>query len=277
MAKVKSEPIPTVPIPRDDRLSAIVPIDRICVEGEVTDIGVYGTLRDSVKKNGILQPLLLRRICEEDSPFGGLYLLIAGKKRLAAAKAAGHRAVPCYIVTMDAKDAAISALLTDVDCTDRDMFALSDMILELRRRFEMGIGEIAARIGRSEMYVAGKLLLQRYSEEERAYLREQGVCEEICLIMLQIKDKDRRKAVMLQICEKKMTPKAAEDYVRSILKGSLPSAKNAISDLRFFHNSIDRVMTALRHSGADATMECKELANETVVTIRICHTGVGVK
>lgn|GEM_PF-1058314 len=277
MGLVRAEPTPTVPIPRDDRLSAIVPIDRICVEGEDADAASVGTLYESVRRNGVLQPLLLRRICSEDSAFGGLYLLIAGKKRLAAAKAAGHRAVPCYIVSMDAKDAAISAFLTDADCSKRDMFALSDALAELRTRFGMTVAEIAPRIGRSETFVAGKLLLQRYTAEERRYLREQSVSEELALILLQIKDRGRRMAATRQVCEKKMEVGAAMDYVRSILAGSLPSAKNAMADLRLFDNSVDRLMTALRRSGADATLERSELACETVVTIRIRHADATAK
>ena len=120
-------------------------------------------------------------------------------------------------------------------------------------------------------------MLQRYDANEREYLRQCGVCEETALILLQIRDPERRRAVMCQVCEKKMTPEAAMDYVRSILSGSMPSAKNAITDLRFFHNSVDRLMTALRRSGADATVERTELAFETVVTIRVKHGDVTAK
>lgn len=262
-----------MPIPREDRLSAIVPIDRICVEGEFADTEECAVLCESVKRNGVLQPLLLRRICDEESAFGGLYLLIAGKKRLAAAKAAGHRAVPCYIVTMDAKDAAVSAFLTDLDCTERDMFALSDAICELKSRFGMSISEIALRIGRSETYVAGKWMLRRYGEKERAYLRQTGASEEIALVLLQIRDAERRFWAMRQVLEKKMSARDAMDYVQSILNGSLPIGKKAMNDLKFFYNSVDRLMTALRRSGADAVLEQSERADETVVTIRVRHGG----
>ena len=78
---------------------------------------------------------------------------------------------------------------------------------------------------------------------------------------------------MVQVCDKKLGRKAVADYVQSIVSGSLPSPKNALGDMRLFYNSIDRLMTALRRSGADASMECGEFANETIVTIRILHNN----
>ena len=272
MSELGNAAPPQVPIPREDRLSAIVPIDRICVEDEIKNTSSFETLCESVKRNGVLQPLLLRRICDESSSFGGLYLLIAGKKRLAAAKAAGHRAVPCYIVSMDAKDAAISSFLTDVDFASKDMFDQSDAVYELKKRFGMTIDEISLRIGRTKMYVAGKLILQRYSEAERGYLRENLISEDKALALLQIQDENLRCNVMRQVCEKKMSLKMTLDYVRSVLSGSLPSKKNAMQDLRFFYNSVDRLMVALRRSGADAELEQCESMDETVVTIRVKHS-----
>ena len=269
---VKKELPATVPIPRCDRLSAIVPIDRICVEGEeMVGEEETGDLFDSVKRNGVLQPLLVRRICEEESSFGGVYLLVAGRRRLAAARKAGHRAVPCYIVTMSAKEAAVTAFVTDIDRSGKDMFALSDAICEMRGEFSMSVSEIAYRIGRSETYTAGKLLLQRYTSEEREYILENGVSEEVALLLLQIKENGRRAAALRQVCEKNMDLGVASDYVRSVVTGTLPSPRNSLSDLRFFYNSVDRLMTALRRSGADATLERKEYSKETVVTIRVQH------
>lgn len=272
---VRSEAPVTVPIPRDDRLSAIVPIDRICVEGEngaeTEENEGFRALCDSVRRNGVLQPLLLRRICEEESSFGGVYLLVAGKRRLAAARAAGHRAVPCYIVTMDAKEAAATAFVTDCDRVCRNMFELSDAIFEMHDRFAMPIAEIAARIGQSEVYTAGKLLLQRYTVSERDFILEKGIDEEIALILLQVRPNERRATILRQVWEKGMSRSAAAEYVKSVVSGRVPSPQNALSDLRFFYNSVDRLMKALHHSGAEASLERQELAKETVVTIRVAH------
>jgi len=271
---VVKERLVSVPIPRNDRLSAIVPIDRICEE-EGRDVGegteAFLALCESVRKNGILQPLLLRRVCDEKSSFGGIYLLVAGRRRLAAARKAGHKAVPCYIVTMDAKEAALTAVVTDMDRVSRNMFELSDAIEEMRVRFHMSIAEISIGIGKTEIYIAGKLLLQRYTCEERGYILRNRIPEDIALVLLQIRDPAARLAAMRQVCEKRMNRTVAADYVRSVLSRSVPSPKNSLSDLQFFYNSVDKLMDALRHSGANADLERREYAEETVVTIRVAH------
>ncbi len=269
----KKEEVIAVPFPREDRLSAIVPIDRICVEGKTTveENKSFEELCESVRRNGVLQPLLLRRICDEESSFGGVYLLVAGKRRLEAARLAGHRAVPCYIVTMDAKEAAATAFVTDIDRVSRNMFELSDAIREMQERFSMSIPEIAERIGKSEIYTAGKLLLQRYTAQEREFILNNDISEDVALILLQIRNADQRELVLKQVWEKKLNRASTADYVHSILSGAMPTPKNSLSDLRFFYNSVDRLMDALRRSGADAALERNEYADETVVTIRIVH------
>ena len=202
---VKKEPPIAVPIQRDDRLSAIVPIDRICVEGqeEIERNELFFELCDSVKRNGVLQPLLLRRICDEDSSFGGVYLLVAGKRRLEAARMAGHRAVPSYIVTMDAREAAVTAFLTDCNRVEKNMFEQSDAIWEMKKRFGMTESEIAARIGKSETYVMGKMLLRHFSKEDREFIIAKKFSEDMALILLQIRDQERRAIIMREIWQKK--------------------------------------------------------------------------
>ena len=271
--ELRQELPPSVPIDRGDRLSAIVPIDRICVEGEeqYNEDAAFDKLCASVKRNGVLQPLLVRRICEEDSSFGGVYLLVAGKRRLAAARAAGHRALPCYIVTMDAKEAAVTAFVTDLDCAEKDMFAQSDAIAQMKREFSMTLPEIAARLGRSEIFVAGRLLLQHFGRSERSFILEKGIPEEIALALLQIKDRERRENTLLAVWEKKLQGKAAQDYIRMVVSGSIPPPHRSLADLTLFYNSVDRLMRALRNSGADASVECTELPLETVVTIRVAR------
>ncbi len=269
---VKEPPL-EMPFGREDRLSAIVPVDRICVDGEevLPSDEAFVMLCESVKRNGVLQPLLVRRISEETSGFGGVYFLVAGKRRLLAARAAGHRAVPCYIVTMDAREAVVASYVADADRSEKSMFEYSDAILDMKRRFGMTVSEIAAKIGRSEVYVAGKLFLGRYTPTERAFILENGISEEVALVVLQVRDVDRRQEALQAVCEKKLQGSAAQEYVRLFTAGAIPSPDRAPRDLRFFDNSVQRLMTALRNSGVEATLEKRELASETVVTIRVAR------
>ena len=264
-----------MPFAREDRLSAIVPIDRICVDGEEREPldAAFEALCESVKRSGVLQPLLVRRVCREESGFGGLYLLVAGKRRLMAARAAGHRAIPCYIVTMDAKEAAVTAYVTDVNHSEKNMFECAEAILDMKRRFCMTVAEIAAQIGKSELYVAGKLFLARYTAAERAFILENGISEEVALTVLQVRDAERRAEVLQKVWEKGLQGEAAQEYVRLYTSGSIPPPERAPQDLRFFDNSVQRLMKALRNSGVEASLEKHELAAETVVTIRVVRKG----
>ncbi len=79
------------------------------------DIADIQSLADSILQNGILQPLTVRR--GEDR-----YELIAGERRLRAAKLAGLRAVPCIILDISSRNSAIMALVENIQRQDLSFF-----------------------------------------------------------------------------------------------------------------------------------------------------------
>ena len=72
-------------------------------------------LSDSIRQNGILQPLTVRQN-------GEIYELIAGERRLRAAKIAGLRAVPCIIMNISERNSAILALVENIQRQDLNYF-----------------------------------------------------------------------------------------------------------------------------------------------------------
>ena len=72
------------------------------------DIEDLRALSDSIRKNGIIQPLSVRRRGD------GRYELIAGERRLRAAKMASLRGVPCIIMEVDDKSSAMFALIENI-------------------------------------------------------------------------------------------------------------------------------------------------------------------
>ena len=102
------------------------------------------SLSRSIQKNGLLQPLTVRKLGEDR------YELIAGERRLRAAKLAHCRAVPCLVVSVSEQQSAVFALLENIQRQDLSFFEQARGILTLMETWGISQEE-AAEIGRAHV------------------------------------------------------------------------------------------------------------------------------
>ena len=98
-------------------------------------------LAESIKTSGIVQPLLVRR--ESD----GKFELIAGERRLRAAKLIGLKKVPCIIKRTDGLNAAYITIIENLQRSDLSAFEEADGINRLITVYGLTRGEVAERLG----------------------------------------------------------------------------------------------------------------------------------
>lgn len=126
----------------------IIARDIICInpQNPRADQGDLSELAASIKAHGIIQPIAVRRV--EDG-----YMVVAGSRRLAAAKLAGLDRIPCVVVDVD--DDQAHELATAENVIRQDM-SLIDEIRAVERLTLTGEShaEIAARFGRTARWVA---------------------------------------------------------------------------------------------------------------------------
>ena len=127
-------------------------------------------LAASIRSCGILQPLTVRRAGEG-------YELVAGERRLRAARIAGLREVPCLVAQVGEEDSALLALMENLQRRDLDCWEEAQAIARLISRYGLSQEEAARRLGRAQPTVANKLRLLRLPEDVRALLRENGLTE----------------------------------------------------------------------------------------------------
>ena len=114
-------------------------------------------LAASIAAYGILQPLTVRQQ-------GAVYELVAGERRWRAARIAGLRQVPCLLARVDEEDAALLALIENLQRRDLDYMEEAAAIARLLRRYGLSQQQAAERLGRSQSAVANKLRLLRLEE-----------------------------------------------------------------------------------------------------------------
>lgn len=110
-------------------------------------------LAASIKAVGILQPLVVRPIAE------GKYELIAGERRLRAAKIAGLAEVPVTVKSAAAQESLEMALVENVQREDITAIEAAEAYRRLAREFNMTQEQIAARVGKSRVAVSNTLRL----------------------------------------------------------------------------------------------------------------------
>ena len=109
------------------------------------------TLADSITANGIIQPLTVRK-----GEFGK-YLLIAGERRLRAAKIAGLRRVPCVLHRTSDLVASLYAITENMQRQDLNYFEEALAIQTLINNFRLTQSEVAVQLGMANSTISNKL------------------------------------------------------------------------------------------------------------------------
>ena len=116
-------------------------------------------LAESIKANGILQPLVVQ-VAEGDT-----YKLIAGERRLRAAKHAGLEEVPCVTKDVSERDAAIMGLVENVQREDLGPIEEAVGYKKLIEKYALTIKQVGNLVGKSRSYVSNSLRLVSLDEE----------------------------------------------------------------------------------------------------------------
>ena len=163
-------------------------------------------LASSIRRHGILQPLTVRR-----TPTG--WELIAGERRLRAAKMAGLETVPCVVSTADEDTSALLALVENLQRRDLHYFEEAAAIADYIRAAAITQEEAAARLGRSPSALANKLRLLRLGEECREVLVKSGLTERHARALLRMEEDSERLAAAKYAAAHHLNVAQTEQYV----------------------------------------------------------------
>lgn len=224
-------------------------------------------LASSIRRHGILQPLTVRRM-----PDG--WELIAGERRLRAARLVGLETVPCIEASADDRESALLALVENLQRRDLHYFEEAAAIADYLRQSGATQEEAAAQLGRSPSAVANKLRLLRLSPACREVLISQGLTERHARCLLRLEDEQERLRAVRYIADRHLNVAQAEQYVErrlAALQSTPPAGRRTfiIKDVRLFLNSVDRGLRLIRDAGIDAACGREETEDDILLTIRI--------
>lgn len=224
-------------------------------------------LAASVRQHGILQPLTVRRTSRG-------WELVAGERRLRAAKLAGLREVPCLEADAGDADAALLALLENLQRQDLHYLEEAAALAAYLRQTGVTQEALADRLGRSPSAVANKLRLLRLSPDCVSALMKHGLSERHARALLRLEDEGERLAALKHIASAGLNVAQTERYIDQRLQKlaqTPPQGRRTyiIKDVRLFLNSLDRGLRIIREAGVDAQAGRQETEDEILLTIRI--------
>lgn len=227
-------------------------------------------LSRSIKDYGILNPLSVRLR-------GSRYELVAGERRLRAARLAGLREVPCILLDVNMEDASLIALVENLQRRDLDFIEEANGINQLIRMFGMSQEEAARRIGKSQSAVANKLRLLRLPPDVLEGLRQNGLTERHGRALLRLPDGDSQRAALLYIIDNGLTVAATDAYIDTLLQepeeAEPVKAEGrrtfVLKDVRVFLNTLSRSIDLMKQGGIDAGVRREETEDQLILTISI--------
>ena len=161
-------------------------------------------LASSIKKQGLLQPVVVR-----PRPAGG-YELIAGERRWRAAREAGIETLPALVREADDRDTLLLALVENVAREQLSPVEEARAYAALVDEFELSLGEVAERVGRSKPSVSNRLRLLELPEEVLWMVARGELTEGHARAVLALPDHDARKKLAKRIAREGMSVRAAE-------------------------------------------------------------------
>ena len=212
-------------------------------------------LAESINTSGIIQPLLVR----ENK--NGSYELIAGERRLRAAKMLGLKRVPCIVKRTDELTAAYLTIIENLQRKDLTIFEEAQGISRLITVYGLTQCEVAASLGIAQSTLSNKLRLLRLDPKIRERIEAARLTERHARALLRLPE-EQRDEVLNIIIAKQMTLTEAEEYIENLLNPPQPKPepvrKAAIGDVRLFANSLTKIVQTMRNSGVNAVTEQKE-------------------
>jgi len=219
-------------------------------------------LADSIREHGIIQPLIVTR-----DQHGG-YRLIAGERRLQAARLAGHDTVP--VVIREAADTKLLelALIENIQRADLNAIEEASAYRRLIEEYNLTQEEASRRVGKSRVAVANALRLLQLETEIRRSLVAGEITEGHARALLGLPEGRDRVNAWREVLKRKLSVRDTEGLVRRTLAATPATAQTrgastarrdaAITDIesRLRRALSTRVTVAPQKKGARITIEC---------------------
>lgn len=177
-------------------------------------------LAASIREVGVLQPIIVRRS-------GNAYELIAGERRLRAARRAGLATVPAVVRDSEDSETLREALIENIHRQDLGPIELAEAFRQLLEDLGLKQEELADRVGVSRSHIANTLRLLQCTPEVQQLLADGKLQAGHARALLGMPDGEAQNTLALRAVAQELTVRQVEDLVRAFIDGPAPRVLEA--------------------------------------------------
>ena len=226
-------------------------------------------LSKSIKVYGILQPITVR--VKDDK-----YELIAGERRLRAAKLAEIEIIPAIINNMSDESSAVLALLENLQREDLNFIEEAMGYDNLIKEHDFTQQQLAEKLGKNQSTIANKLRILRLPNDIKIRLVENNLTERHARALLKLPNEDLMKQVLEKVIKGELTVKKTEKLIKDILEeleasqedDKKPNVKGSMA-IRIYLNTMKQAFDAIIGTGIEAKYKEIDKGDYMEVVVKI--------
>ena len=175
-------------------------------------------LADSIKANGVIQPLLVR-----EGKKG--YELVAGERRWRASRIAGLRTIPCIIRDFDDRQNAIVAIIENMQREDLNPIEEAIGLKSMTEKYGFTQEQVSASLGRSRTYITNSIRLLKLPPEIQEYVSSGQMSAAHGRTIINIPDAKKQKEIADKIIRNDLSVRATEKLAERVKDELRPERK----------------------------------------------------
>lgn len=221
-------------------------------------------LAQSIAANGLLQPIIVRKIAPES------YELIAGERRTMACRSLGYETVAAIVEEYSDEQTIVLALIENLQRKDLNYFEEANGIARLMRELNINQQQVSQKLGKAQSTVANKLRLLKYSPEMQRRIMQADLTERHARALLKLPNEERLHEAVTIIERDRLNVEQTEQMVDAQLKQLPPKQATKIfiiKDLRMFLNSIQKAVSTMNQAGIP--VDSSKIENDKFVEVHI--------
>lgn len=187
-------------------------------------------LSESIKENGVIQPLIV----QQD---GTKYMIIAGERRYRASKLAGIEELPCIVKNYNDEELIKVSLLENIQREDLNSIEEAETYQSIIEEFNITQDKLADQLGKSRTYITNSLRLLKLSEHVKNLIIKGELMHSVARALITLDHKDQDKLADM-IVKEGLNARQVEKYMTS--KKDVDNKKKEAKPLPLEYSNIER-------------------------------------
>ena len=188
-------------------------------------------LAESIRSNGIIQPLVLKKVDNE-------YIIVAGERRWRAAKSIGLKEVPAVVMNLTEKQILEISLIENIQREDLNSIEEALAYKRLIKDFNLTQEELSKRIGKSRVTITNTLRLLNLSEDVQQYIIEGVISEGHGRALLGITDSKVQCELAQSVIDDKLSVRELEVLIRKLKTSPTRSKSKSSNEINPYYKDV---------------------------------------